>query len=102
MLQTLGHGFLVAVDDVSSALGEIHDRGPVHLQARLGAEMNAQPGFRRKRRRVHQSDASVPEGIRERHHDFSVIDEPPPRGKDVNEFLQFRVGLLHRKEMYQR
>ena len=33
---------------------------------------------------------------------YTVIDEPPPRGKDVNEFLQFRVGLLHRKEMYQR
>ena len=33
---------------------------------------------------------------------YTVIDEPPPRGKDVNEFLQFRVGLLHRKEIYQR
>ena len=33
---------------------------------------------------------------------YTVIDEPPPRGKDVNQFLQFRVGLLHRKEMYQR
>ena len=33
---------------------------------------------------------------------YTVINEPPPRGKDVNQFLQFRVGLLHRKEMYQR
>lgn len=33
---------------------------------------------------------------------YTVIDDPPPRGKDVNEYLQFRVGLLHRKEMQQR
>ena len=33
---------------------------------------------------------------------YTVIDDPPPRGKDVNEYLQFRVGLLHRKEIQQR
>lgn len=33
---------------------------------------------------------------------YTVIDDPPPRGKDVNEYLQLRVGLLKRKEMNQR
>ena len=33
---------------------------------------------------------------------YTVIDDPPPRGKDVNEYLQLRVGLLHRKELHQR
>lgn len=33
---------------------------------------------------------------------YTVIDDPPPKGKDVNEYLQLRVGLLKRKEMNQR
>lgn len=33
---------------------------------------------------------------------YTVIDDPPPRGKDVNEYLQLRVGLLPRKEINQR
>ena len=29
---------------------------------------------------------------------YTVIDEPPDSGKDVNEYLQLRVGLADRKE----
>jgi len=37
----------------------------------------------------------IKEGLMEK---YTVIDEPPERGKDVNEQLQLRVGLLKRKE----
>ena len=33
---------------------------------------------------------------------YTVINEPPPRGKDVNEYLQLRIGLLQRKETHER
>lgn len=33
---------------------------------------------------------------------YTVIDEPPTKGKDVNEQLQIRVGLMRRKEEHDR
>ena len=33
---------------------------------------------------------------------YHVFDEPPPYGKDVNEYLLQRVGLCHRKETTER
>lgn len=33
---------------------------------------------------------------------YTVIDEPPAKGKDVNEQLQIRVGLMRRKEEQER
>ena len=38
--------------------------------------------------------AGLVEGLK----DYSVIDEPPDSGKDVNEQLQLKVGLMTRKE----
>ena len=37
-------------------------------------------------------------GIVEGLKDYTVIDEPPGSGKDVNEQLQLKVGLMKRKE----
>ena len=37
-------------------------------------------------------------GIAEGLADYTVIDEPPGSGKDVNEQLQLKVGLIKRKE----
>ena len=38
--------------------------------------------------------AGIVEGLK----DYTVIDEPPGSGKDVNEQLQLKVGLMKRKE----
>lgn len=38
--------------------------------------------------------AGIVEGLNE----YTVIDEPPGSGKDVNEQLQLKVGLMKRKE----
>ena len=38
--------------------------------------------------------AGIVEGLK----DYTVIDEPPDSGKDVNEQLQLKVGLMKRKE----
>lgn len=38
--------------------------------------------------------AGIIEGLK----DYTVIDEPPDSGKDVNEQLQLKVGLMKRKE----
>jgi len=38
--------------------------------------------------------AGIVEGLK----DYTVIDEPPDNGKDVNEQLQLKVGLMKRKE----
>lgn len=38
--------------------------------------------------------AGIVEGLK----DYTVIDEPPASGKDVNEQLQLKVGLMKRKE----
>jgi hypothetical protein len=37
-------------------------------------------------------------GIMEGLTDYTVIDEPPECGKDVNEQLQMKVGLTKKKE----
>lgn len=42
--------------------------------------------------------AGIMEGLK----DYTVIDEPPETGKDVNEQLQIKVGLMKRKEDYER
>ena len=42
--------------------------------------------------------AGIVEGLT----DYTVIDEPPGSGKDVNERLQLKVGLMRRKEEYER
>lgn len=39
--------------------------------------------------------AGILEGLKDK---YTVIDEPPTKGKDVNEQLQLRVGLMRRKE----
>ena len=36
------------------------------------------------------------------HSQYEVLDQPPPRGKDVNEFLMRRLGLHRAKEEYVR
>lgn len=41
----------------------------------------------------------IVEGLSDR---YKVFDDPPPRGKDVNEYLQLRQQLFHRKEKVQR
>lgn len=33
---------------------------------------------------------------------YEVLDQPPPRGKDVNEFLMRRLGLHRAKKEYVR
>ncbi len=43
--------------------------------------------------------AGIMEGLKDK---YTVIDEPPTRGKDVNEQLQIRVGLMRRKEEHDR
>lgn len=42
--------------------------------------------------------AGIIEGLK----DYTVIDEPPDSGKDVNEQLQLKVGLMKRKEDHDR
>lgn len=42
--------------------------------------------------------AGIVEGLT----DYAVIDEPPAVGKDVNEQLQLKVGLIKRKEDHER
>lgn len=42
--------------------------------------------------------AGIMEGLK----DYTVIDEPPASGKDVNEQLQLQVGLMKRKEDHER
>ena len=34
--------------------------------------------------------------------EYTVVDRPPPYGKDVNELLQRKLGLTHRKEEWSR
>ena len=41
----------------------------------------------------------IVEGLADR---YQVFDDPPPRGKDVNDYLQLRQQLFHRKEKVQR
>lgn len=41
----------------------------------------------------------IVEGLQER---YKVFDDPPPRGKDVNDYLQLRQQLFHRKEKMER
>lgn len=41
----------------------------------------------------------IVEGLADR---YKVFDDPPPRGKDVNDYLQLRQQLFHRKEKVQR
>ena len=41
----------------------------------------------------------IMEGLQDR---YKVFDDPPPRGKDVNEYLQLRQQLFQRKEKVQR
>jgi hypothetical protein len=43
--------------------------------------------------------AGIMEGLKDK---YTVIDEPPAKGKDVNEQLQVRVGLMRRKEENER
>lgn len=43
--------------------------------------------------------AGIMEGLKDK---YTVIDEPPTKGKDVNEQLQIRVGLMRRKEEHDR
>lgn len=33
---------------------------------------------------------------------YTVLDEPPTRGKDVNEQLQLQLGLMKKKEEWER
>lgn len=41
----------------------------------------------------------IVEGLADR---YKVFDDPPPRGKDVNDYLQLRQQLFQRKEKVQR
>ena len=41
----------------------------------------------------------IVEGLADR---YQVFDDPPPRGKDVNDYLQLRQQLFHRKEKVER
>lgn len=45
---------------------------------------------------------SAAAGILEGLEGYAVFDEPPGQGKDVNEQLQMKVGILERKEVHER
>ena len=45
---------------------------------------------------------SAAAGIMEGLDGYTVLDEPPCPGKDVNEQLQMKVGILKRKEVQER
>ena len=43
--------------------------------------------------------AGIMEGLGNR---YKVLDRPPPSGKDVNDLLQQKLGLIQRKEEWSR
>ncbi len=43
--------------------------------------------------------AGIMEGLKDR---YTVLDQPTPSGKDVNEFLQRRLGIYRKKEDHAR
>ena len=43
--------------------------------------------------------AGIMAGLEDR---YEVLDRPPPSGKDVNDLLQRKLGLIRRKEEWSR